>query len=229
MATQPQLTLPQRLEARVENRRRPELQFRQVELEHFRTALDDEYDTSHRRLRHRVENPRDLRRHHSQYQGTAHIPCFRAAAPDRQRRIFRPHERPGQLRRPLSRLQRRTTRSVGHRRKPESGGVVWLRPVRQIAIHRRTPPTHNHDYSNRQHIAHGLYTKFWGANGLTVGADYMHDYLNTYQFTDNASHSQTSVDAFVQFDYNPCRGSISSPLCATTTSRHQTTMPSPRV
>ncbi len=63
--------------------------------------------------------------------------------------------------------------------------------------------THDHDYSNRQHIAHGLYTKFWGANGLTVGADYMHDYLNTYQFTDNASHSQTSVDAFVQFDYNP--------------------------
>lgn len=63
--------------------------------------------------------------------------------------------------------------------------------------------THDHDYSNRQHIAHGLYTKFWGANGLTVGADYMHDYLTTYQFTDNASHSQTSVDAFVQFDYNP--------------------------
>lgn len=63
--------------------------------------------------------------------------------------------------------------------------------------------THDHDYSNRQHIAHGLYTKFWGANALTVGADYMHDYLTTYQFTDNESHSQTSVDAFVQFDYNP--------------------------
>lgn len=63
--------------------------------------------------------------------------------------------------------------------------------------------THDHDYSNRQHIVHGLYTKFWGANGLTVGADYMHDYLTTYQFTDNEDYSQTSVDAFVQFDYNP--------------------------
>lgn len=63
--------------------------------------------------------------------------------------------------------------------------------------------THDHDYSNRQHIVHGLYTKFWGVNGLTVGADYMHDYLTTYQFVDNESHSQTSIDAFVQFDYNP--------------------------
>lgn len=63
--------------------------------------------------------------------------------------------------------------------------------------------THDHDYSNRQHIVHGLYTKFWGANGLTVGADYMHDYLTTYQFKDNADHSQSTMDAFVQFDYNP--------------------------
>ena len=63
--------------------------------------------------------------------------------------------------------------------------------------------THDHDYSNRQHIVHGLYNKFWGLNGLTVVADYMHDYLTTYQFVDNESHSQTSIDAFVQFDYNP--------------------------
>lgn len=63
--------------------------------------------------------------------------------------------------------------------------------------------THDHDYSNRQHIVHGLFTKFWGANGLTVGADYLHDYLTTYQFADNGSHTQSSVDAFVQFDYNP--------------------------
>lgn len=63
--------------------------------------------------------------------------------------------------------------------------------------------THDHDYSNRQHIVHGLYTKFWGANGLTVGADYIHDYLTTYQFKDNADHSQSTIDAFVQFDYNP--------------------------
>lgn len=63
--------------------------------------------------------------------------------------------------------------------------------------------THDHDYSNRQHIVHGLYTKFWGGNGLTVGADYMNDYLTTYQFINNEAHSQHTVDAFVQFDYNP--------------------------
>lgn len=63
--------------------------------------------------------------------------------------------------------------------------------------------THDHDYSNRQHILHGLYTRFWGRNGLTVGADYMNDYLTTYQFVDNEVHTQTSLDAFVQFDYNP--------------------------
>ena len=65
--------------------------------------------------------------------------------------------------------------------------------------------THDHDYSNRQNIVHTLYTKFWGANGLTAGADYMNDYLTTYQFLDNDHHLQNSVDAFVQFDYNPLK------------------------
>lgn len=63
--------------------------------------------------------------------------------------------------------------------------------------------TNDHDYTNRQHIVHGLYTQLRGQSGLTVGADCMHDYLCTYQFADNKSHTQTSVDAFVQFDYNP--------------------------
>ena len=63
--------------------------------------------------------------------------------------------------------------------------------------------THDHDYSNRQNIVHALYTKVWGVNALTAGADCMHDWLTTYQFVGNASHAQTSVDAFVQFDYNP--------------------------
>lgn len=62
---------------------------------------------------------------------------------------------------------------------------------------------HDHDYSNRQHTLHGLYTKFWGLNALTAGADVMHDYLTTYQFVNNESRSQTSADVFVQFDYNP--------------------------
>lgn len=65
--------------------------------------------------------------------------------------------------------------------------------------------THDHDYSNRQHIVHGLYTHFFGSNALTVGADYMYDYLTTYQFTDNGTHTQSTVDAFVQFDYTPVK------------------------
>lgn len=63
--------------------------------------------------------------------------------------------------------------------------------------------THDHDYSNRQHIAHALYTQFFGNNALMAGADYMNDYLQTYQFVSGETHSQSSVDAFVQFDYNP--------------------------
>lgn len=65
--------------------------------------------------------------------------------------------------------------------------------------------THDHDYSNRQNIAHVLYTHFFGANGLTLGGDYMNDYLTTYQFLDNTSHSQNSADVFAQFDYNPLK------------------------
>lgn len=65
--------------------------------------------------------------------------------------------------------------------------------------------THDHDYSNRQHILHGLYNRTFGKHVLTVGADYMHDYLSTYQFTDGTSQSQYSLDAFAQFDYNPVK------------------------
>lgn len=63
--------------------------------------------------------------------------------------------------------------------------------------------THDHDYSNRQHIAHGLYNHFFGVNCLTVGADYLYDYLTTYQFAGKGWHNQTNIDAFVQFDYSP--------------------------
>ena len=65
--------------------------------------------------------------------------------------------------------------------------------------------THDHDYTNRQNIVHGLYTHFFGDDALTVGADYMHDYLLTYQFADGTTHSQNSIDAFVQYDYNPVK------------------------
>ena len=63
--------------------------------------------------------------------------------------------------------------------------------------------THDHDYSNRQHIVHFLYSHFYGNNTITAGSDYMNDYLSSYQFVDNGNRSQHTIDAFVQFDYNP--------------------------
>ncbi|AVM52610.1 outer membrane receptor for ferrienterochelin and colicins [Bacteroides zoogleoformans] len=65
--------------------------------------------------------------------------------------------------------------------------------------------THDHDYTNRQHIVHALYSRQFGQNMLTVGGDYLNDYLSTYQFRDNEAHRQYTADAFAQFDYNPLR------------------------
>lgn len=63
--------------------------------------------------------------------------------------------------------------------------------------------THDHDYSNRQNVARAIYSHIFGKHTLTAGADYMNDYLTTYQFENNASHTQNSFDVFAQFDYNP--------------------------
>ena len=62
--------------------------------------------------------------------------------------------------------------------------------------------THDHDYKNRQHVVHALYNHAFGKNNLIMGADYMNDYLATYQFIDNASHSQNIIDGYAQFDWN---------------------------
>ena len=62
--------------------------------------------------------------------------------------------------------------------------------------------THDHDYSNRQHVVHALYSHQFGKNNLIVGADYMNDYLSTYQFVTDTSHSQDNVDGYAQFDWN---------------------------
>ena len=62
--------------------------------------------------------------------------------------------------------------------------------------------THDHDYSNQQHVVHALYHHPFGKNNLLLGADYLHDYLTTYQFIDNTSHSQDNIDGYVQFDWN---------------------------
>jgi len=62
--------------------------------------------------------------------------------------------------------------------------------------------THDHDYSNQQHVVHALYSHSFGKNNLILGADYMHDYLTTYQFIDNTSHAQDNIDGYAQFDWN---------------------------
>ncbi len=60
------------------------------------------------------------------------------------------------------------------------------------------------DYSNVQHVTRFLYNHtFAGRHTLTVGGDYMRDYLMSYQFEDNGSKTQHTADAFAQFDYNP--------------------------
>ncbi len=62
--------------------------------------------------------------------------------------------------------------------------------------------THDHDYSNRQHVVHALFSRSFGNSSLMVGADYMHDYLSTYQFIAGTSHSQSNIDGYAQFDWN---------------------------
>ena len=62
--------------------------------------------------------------------------------------------------------------------------------------------THDHDYSNQQHVLHALYSHSFGKSHLILGADYLHDYLTTYQFVDNAKHEQNNFDGYAQFDWN---------------------------
>ena len=62
--------------------------------------------------------------------------------------------------------------------------------------------THDHDYSNRQHVVHALFYHSFGKNSLILGADYMHDYLSTYQFIADTDHAQNNIDGYAQFDWN---------------------------
>lgn len=60
------------------------------------------------------------------------------------------------------------------------------------------------DYSNVQHTLRALYNHtFADKHILTVGGDYLRDYLMSYQFTDGGSYTQHTADAFAQFDWNP--------------------------
>ncbi|MCM1077820.1 MAG: TonB-dependent receptor [Bacteroides sp.] len=58
-------------------------------------------------------------------------------------------------------------------------------------------------YSNVQNGGRAIYNHtFAGKHILTVGGDVMHDYLQSYQFTDNGNKTQTTADGFAQFDMN---------------------------
>ena len=62
--------------------------------------------------------------------------------------------------------------------------------------------THDHDYSNRQHVVRALFSSVMSRHHLIVGADYMHDFLTTYQFLDNTHHAQDNIDGFSQWEWN---------------------------
>ncbi|MDO4462479.1 MAG: TonB-dependent receptor [Bacteroidia bacterium] len=57
------------------------------------------------------------------------------------------------------------------------------------------------DYSNVQHSIRGLYNHtFQGKHTLTIGGDYLRDYLLTYQFANGGSFYQHIIDAFAQLE-----------------------------
>lgn len=59
------------------------------------------------------------------------------------------------------------------------------------------------DYSNVQHSIRGLFNHtFSDKHTLTVGGDFMRDYLMSYQFVDNRNYKQYSANGFAQFDSN---------------------------
>ncbi len=59
------------------------------------------------------------------------------------------------------------------------------------------------DYSNVQNSVRTLYNHtFSGKDILTLGGDYLHDYLMTYQFADNGAKFQHTADVFAQYDWN---------------------------
>ena len=59
------------------------------------------------------------------------------------------------------------------------------------------------NYSNVQHVVRGIFSHtFADRYTLTVGGDYMRDYLMSYQFEGNGYHLQHSADAFAQAELN---------------------------
>ena len=61
------------------------------------------------------------------------------------------------------------------------------------------------DYRNRQNSMHFQYSHEFEGNGtLTAGGDWLDDYLMSYEF-DTGSHSQTNLDAYLQWDWKAAK------------------------
>lgn len=61
------------------------------------------------------------------------------------------------------------------------------------------------DYRNRQNTLHMQYSHdFNGVGILTAGGDWQDDYLMSYEF-EGGSHSQTNLDAYMQWDWQPVK------------------------
>lgn len=59
------------------------------------------------------------------------------------------------------------------------------------------------DYRNRQNTIHAQYShEFENVGTITAGGDWLHDYLMSYEFG-GAAHSQTNLDAYLQWDWQP--------------------------
>jgi outer membrane receptor for ferrienterochelin and colicins len=59
------------------------------------------------------------------------------------------------------------------------------------------------DYCNTQNILRTIYShQFCDIGTLTLGGDFMRDYLNSYQFAGNGSERQYTADMFAQYDWN---------------------------
>ena len=59
------------------------------------------------------------------------------------------------------------------------------------------------DYSNVQHSVRSLYTRtLRESDALTLGGDFMRDYLQSYQFNAGETHDQVTADLFTQYDWN---------------------------
>lgn len=62
------------------------------------------------------------------------------------------------------------------------------------------------DYRNRQNIINLQYShEFEDIGTLTAGGDWLNDYLMSYEF-DAGAHSQTNLDAYLQWDWHPTNG-----------------------